>query len=274
MPAPVNTVAPAITGTLEVGYTLDCSEGTWTGGVQSYAYQWYRINDNAVAIDGAISSSYDISSLDTGHSLKCVVTATNNTGSTSADSNTTTVIPADWFIVEDGTGRADALSYISVHEADLYHARRGNHTWGNLSIGSKKAALVKATEYIGQIYRMVWKGSRVNAIQALDWPRVYVVKDDLKYDGLVGYETLYYLFYYPSDEVAIEVKNATAILALKSVSGELISDLTQTVIKERVDVLEVEYDKNSPQWVRYREIDNLLRPLLVSTGANRQLLRA
>jgi hypothetical protein len=255
MAAPVNSVLPLISGTIEVGEMLDCTEGTWTGSPTSYAYQWQRVGDSAVDIDGATSSHYVISALSTEQTLRCVVTAANDDGSTSATSLETTTVPDDWFVVEDGTGLVDAVSYLSVADADLYHARRGNTSWATMSNGAKKAALVKATEYLGQIYRMVWKGTRVNGTQALDWPRAYVLRD------------------FPSDEVLVEVKNATAIMALKSISGELISDLTQGVIREKVDVLEVEYDKNSPQWVRYREIDNLLRPLLTSSGSNRKLLR-
>lgn len=252
MAAPVNTVAPAITGAIEVGETLTCSQGTWTGGVQSYAYQWYRVNDSDIAIEGATLSQYVITSLATGHGIKCVVTATNNTGSTSADSNTTTDVPDDWFIVEDGTGKADALSYVSTDEADDYHAHRGNVTWAVLTNGQKKAALVKATDYICQMYRQRWKGIRATSAQALDWPRIV--------DS------------YPSDIVPNEVKYATCELAIRSLSGDLAADLTQAVKREKVDVLEVEYSEYSPQSVRYQVVDGLLSEFLGS-GSNQVKLR-
>jgi hypothetical protein len=39
---PVNSVAPAISGTVRQGYTLTCSSGTWSNTPDSYSYQWRR----------------------------------------------------------------------------------------------------------------------------------------------------------------------------------------------------------------------------------------
>jgi hypothetical protein len=253
MAAPVNSDVPAITGTVEVGETLTASTGTWTGSPTSYTYQWQRIGDSTDDIDGATASSYVITSDDCGSTLRVSVTATNGDGSATAYSVETVEVPDDWFIVEDGTGKADAISLCSVADADSYHSQRGNSDWTQLTCGAKKALLIKATDYIGEAYRLRWQGSRVSETQALDWPRAYVSRAD-------AYSTTE--FYYPSDEVPKEVKNACALLALKANSAELAADLTQTVIREKVDVLEVEYDQNSPQYVRYRAVDNLLRPFL------------
>ena len=86
--APVNTVAPAITGTAQEGQTLTCSTGTWTGNpTPTYAYQW-KCND--VNIGSATNSTYTLVTADVGQSIKCTVTATNAVGSASADSNTVT----------------------------------------------------------------------------------------------------------------------------------------------------------------------------------------
>ena len=86
--APVNTVAPAITGTTETGETLSCSEGSWTGtAIIIYTYQWKR---NGSPIGSATNSSYVLVSGDVGTSVKCTVTATNDIGATNADSNTVT----------------------------------------------------------------------------------------------------------------------------------------------------------------------------------------
>ena len=84
--APVNTVAPAITGTAQEGQTLSCSTGTWSGS-PTYAYQWKRNGSN---IGSATNSTYVLVTADVGQSIKCTVTATNFIGSASADSNTVT----------------------------------------------------------------------------------------------------------------------------------------------------------------------------------------
>ena len=47
--APVNTAAPIVTGTAKVGDQLAASQGTWTGGATSFAYQWQRCDANGGA---------------------------------------------------------------------------------------------------------------------------------------------------------------------------------------------------------------------------------
>lgn len=164
-------------------------------------------------------------------------------------------------IVEDGTVVAGAESYISVADANTYHAARGNTNWATISEAEAEQALRRATDYLVQVYRLKWDGVRFSGAQALDWPRSFVRNKDQSFGNLypiVGY------FYYPSDYIPPELKNACAEMAFKAASGELAPDLDKTVIKEKIDVLEVEYDKNSLQYKRYRAIDNMLAPFLSS----------
>jgi hypothetical protein len=91
--APVNTVAPAISGTAQVGSTLTCSQGTWTGTAPiTYAYQWKRNGSN---ISGATNSTYTIQVADGGTTVSCTVTATNSGGSASANA-TGVAVPVPW----------------------------------------------------------------------------------------------------------------------------------------------------------------------------------
>ena len=90
---PVNTVAPALSGTAQEGQTLTCSTGTWTGTpIITYTYQWKRNGSN---IGSATNSTYTLVTADVGQSIKCTVTATNGAGSVNADSNT--VVPVSAF---------------------------------------------------------------------------------------------------------------------------------------------------------------------------------
>lgn len=83
--APVNTVAPAITGTNSVGSVLTCSTGTWTYlGDITYAYQWRR---GGSPIGGATASTYTLVQADAAATIDCVVTATTSAGSTPATSS-------------------------------------------------------------------------------------------------------------------------------------------------------------------------------------------
>lgn len=91
---PLNTVAPAVTGTAQVRQTLSCSTGTWTAAPPSitYTYQWKA---NGSVISGATNSTYTIAVAYFGQSISCDVTATNIVGSTTASSNSTAAVAAN-----------------------------------------------------------------------------------------------------------------------------------------------------------------------------------
>lgn len=161
-------------------------------------------------------------------------------------------------VVENGTGLADAESYISLADANARHTALGNTAWTG-SDAVKEAALRRATQYMEQAYRSRWRGQRMTSAQALSWPRWGV-----QVEG----------FYIDSDVVPVEVVNACADLALKSLSGELAPDLERGVIREKVGPLETEYDRNSPQAKRYRSIDMGLALFLKGSAAMVGLVRA
>jgi hypothetical protein len=90
---PVNTVAPVVSGTTTVGQTLSTTTGTWTGTATiTYTYQWQRGGPTYNNISGATSSTYTLVTADAYVRIRCVVTATNGLGSTSANSNATSDI--------------------------------------------------------------------------------------------------------------------------------------------------------------------------------------
>lgn len=90
--APVNTVAPTITGTTQSGSTLTVANGTWTGTVDSYSYQWLR---GTTPISGETSSTYVLAGGDIGSTINCTVTANNAaTGNVSHNATPTAVITA------------------------------------------------------------------------------------------------------------------------------------------------------------------------------------
>jgi hypothetical protein len=94
--APVNSVAPVITGTAEVGEVLSASTGTWSGVPSSYAYQWQR-NDGGgwVSIGGATSSTYEVVEADEECTLRVGGIASNAAGAgAEAFSEATAEVPA------------------------------------------------------------------------------------------------------------------------------------------------------------------------------------
>lgn len=103
-------------------------------------------------------------------------------------------------VVEDGTGRSDAESYLSVADANTHHGNFGNAAWSGTD-AAKEAALRRATRYLDGFYRARWKGFKRLRTQSLEWPRYDV------YD-LSGY-------YVATDSVPTGVKQALAEAALR-----------------------------------------------------------
>ena len=90
--APLNTLAPAVTGTAAAGQTLSCTTGTWTGSLPiTYTYQWQHGTTN---IASATSSTYVLDRSYIGETIRCVVTATNAIGAPTANSNATSAVVA------------------------------------------------------------------------------------------------------------------------------------------------------------------------------------
>ena len=92
---PVNSVLPAITGTVQQGQTLTATTGTWSNSPASYTYQWESCTTTCTAISGGTASTYAVAATDVGKSIEVEVTATN-TGGTSAPATslpTAVVVP-------------------------------------------------------------------------------------------------------------------------------------------------------------------------------------
>ena len=92
--APVNTVAPTVTGTAQRGYLLTATPGTWGGIGNSLAYQWQRSTDgtNWSAIAGATSTTYALGIGDEGAAIRVLVTAANPDGTVSVPSLATATV--------------------------------------------------------------------------------------------------------------------------------------------------------------------------------------
>lgn len=152
-------------------------------------------------------------------------------------------------IVEDGTGLVDAESYISVTEADLYHANRGNASWSLLSTTEKEIALRKATEYLDATY--CWKGDIASLSQALNFPRENICDNQ-------GREL--------DNIIPVQLKNTTAQVGLIAIDSELVPNTTRSdhVKREKVGELEIEYKDGAPTTTQYNYVNRLLDGLFSS----------
>ena len=107
-------------------------------------------------------------------------------------------------VVEDGTGKSDAESYITLVEADAYILAHSNDTtWDAASDSDKEKAIRLATQYLDANYGGKWKGLRSSESQALDWPRSNV-KDNDEY-------------YLASNEIPQKLKDANSEVALREI---------------------------------------------------------
>lgn len=99
------------------------------------------------------------------------------------------------FVVETGTGKTDATSYITVAEFKQYWENRGrSFTQADVVLQSW---INQATEYID--YTFQFKGCKVSDDQSLQFPRYGVIK----FNGIL----------IDSDIVPVQIKNSTAYIA-------------------------------------------------------------
>lgn len=156
------------------------------------------------------------------------------------------------FVPADGTNTETANAYCSVEYADEYHDLRGNTLWtGSETV--KQAAIIKATDYIEQVYSQRFIGTYSGV--GLSWPR-------------------YNLSQYTSETIPETLKKATCELALEALTGDLnpATGGSQNVIREKVDVIEIEYDKAITSKSR-PAVSGYLSSLLCGSVYNRQVVR-
>jgi len=75
-------------------------------------------------------------------------------------------------IVETGASVVDANSYVSLLEADTYHALYYNSDWDGLSDADKEQHLILATRSIDANYASKFLSLKKNDINELCWPRL------------------------------------------------------------------------------------------------------
>jgi hypothetical protein len=93
---PVNTAAPAVSGSAQAGQILVTSDGTWSGSPPpTFTYQWQRCNSagsSCATLSGQQTSTYAVVAADVGSTIRTLVTATNGVGAATAQSAQTAVV--------------------------------------------------------------------------------------------------------------------------------------------------------------------------------------
>ena len=150
-------------------------------------------------------------------------------------------------IVEDGTGKPNANSYISLEEANAYFIgkRLYSSAWTASTDDVKKTALIMGSRVLDQ--EVIWKGYRRFEDSGLYWPRTDVYTTD----GVLVDE----------DTVPRAVREATAEMAMYLLVSDKMSERSGIgLTRLKVDVVELEFDKYDkkdtvPSFIRRMIID-------------------
>jgi hypothetical protein len=127
-------------------------------------------------------------------------------------------------IIEDGSARANADSYATAAELATYAAAFGFTV--PAAEADREVLLRRAAQAMNGLN---WKGDRRTSTQSLAWPRKNVVRDG----ELIATITI------PREILYGQMASASEIYA--SETGAAVAPPKGPVVRERVDVLEVEY---------------------------------
>lgn len=140
-----------------------------------------------------------------------------------------TPVAALGLIVENGTGRPDANTYVTLEQAKQYFIGRRLHSsaWTAATTAQKQTALRQASMLLDAEF--TWGGLPLKEDQGLSWPRVNAFdRNGRRRDG----------------EVPKEVKSATCELAFYLLQEERLLARQGVGLKRlRVDVIEFEYSE-------------------------------
>lgn len=159
-------------------------------------------------------------------------------------------------VVEDGTGVADANSYVSEDTADEYFDDRADTDWSSSS-NDAEAALIRASQALDMIYRLRYPGTRANGRdQGLEWPRDNAT-------DINGYTIA-------SDEIPIEVIEATCELAKREriTPGSAMPDLERAIRSVRAGSVAVEFSSNARASTTYQIVDGIMSNLVGGGGSS------
>jgi len=141
------------------------------------------------------------------------------------------------------------MSYATTTELTDYATARGITI-----VGDAIVLLTKALDYVDS---QNYKGSKTSYLQPYAFPRIMDVSLDFNPDV---------------NAVPTNIKTAQIVAALLIDSGEdLQANQTQSVKREKVDVIEVEYQDGTTTKTRYTSLDALLRPYLENSLRGRRV---
>lgn len=163
-------------------------------------------------------------------------------------------------VVEDGSGVANANSYVSVADARVYAANRGTEL--PLDDNEVAAMLIRATDYL-EAQECRYQGKRTSPTQALAWPRtgVFLNCDEVPSNVI------------PKSLIAAQTQLAMAINAGFDLQPNISPQ--DYVTREKVGPIETEYADPVAVGIMptFTAANALLAPLFGECASNKFALR-
>ena len=162
-------------------------------------------------------------------------------------------------IIETGANVAGANSYSTASFATTYLTSIGKGTDWSSTATLQEASLVRSCYFMETLD---WIGLKTYSTQPLEWPRRNITDKN-------GY-------YISATCIPLQLKWVQCELAIRFLNGNdplPDQDTTGNIIREKVDVIEIEYERGGASQVPYQPfVDQLLKPWLKSR-ANIELVR-
>lgn len=165
---PISTAAPTITGTATQGQTLDETHGSWSDGpVLGYTYQWQRCNSagaSCIAIAGAVTQAYTLTTADIGSIIKVQEAASNRYGTSAVEtSSPTSVVQAAVPPTASIAGPAKAIVGRSAHFSAAISDSQGTPSSYRWTIGGITVSTGSTLDH-----KFTSKGTRTIALSVTD----------------------------------------------------------------------------------------------------------
>ena len=159
-------------------------------------------------------------------------------------------------VVEDGSGKADANSYVSVSTCVDYLTTQGLTTGFVALLDAAREPIVhRGVRWLESHYRLRWKGQRADVDQGLGWPRTGVSDEDQ--------------LTVRADIVPQEVQDALCLAIDREAAGAgtLDPDLDRggQIQEETIGPLTIKYAKGAPSKTLFPAVTDLLTGLTKSS---------
>ena len=162
------------------------------------------------------------------------------------------------FVVEDGSGKSDATSYISIADMKQYWDNRG-YDYSALSDDQISILLNRSSQIVDGQYFVHFDGTRSSSTQALLWPRLDTEYPD---QWTIASNAIPKEIPQAISEMAFAINGGTDPQPIQTDPGNIKRQ------SEKVDVITVSKEyMDTRSHPKIPAVDDVLRPLLGNVGS-------